>query len=105
MATATASTAPRPALPAVLRRRPVVGKLLILAVAAAVLAPLAHARWSSGSWPAALTVDVSGPLGEVSDWIIDNRDGHPLFLYFFGHVSNAVTLCVRAVYLALLAVG
>ncbi|MBT2415134.1 ABC transporter permease subunit [Streptomyces sp. ISL-12] len=104
MATATASTAPRPALPALLRRRPV-GKLLLLAVAAAVLAPLAHAQWSSGTWPAALTVDVSAPLGDVSDWIIDNRDSHPLFLYFFGHVSNAVVLSVRAVYLALLAVG
>ncbi|MEU4652914.1 ABC transporter permease subunit [Streptomyces sp. NPDC023723] len=80
-------------------------KLLLLALAAAVLAPLAHARWSSGSWPAALTVDVSGPLGEVSDWIIDNRDSHPLFLYFFGHVSNVIVLAVRAGYLALLAVG
>ncbi len=38
---------------------------------------------------------------------LDHRqpDSHPLFLYFFGHVSNAVALCVRAVYLALLAVG
>ncbi|MFK0114771.1 ABC transporter permease [Streptomyces sp. NPDC090994] len=104
MATATASTAPRPALPALLRRRPV-GKLLLLAVAAAVLGPLAHAQWAGGTWPAALTVDVSAPLGDVSDWIIDNRDSHPLFLYFFGHVSNAVVLSVRAVYLALLAVG
>ncbi|WP_320785223.1 ABC transporter permease [Streptomyces sp. CRN 30] len=104
MTTAAAPSAPRPALPGVLRRRPV-GKLLVLAVAAAVLVPLAHARGAGGTWPAALTVDVSGPLDDVSEWIIDNRDGHPLFLYFFGHVSNAIVLAVRGVYLALLAVG
>ncbi|MBT3156198.1 ABC transporter permease subunit [Streptomyces sp. CHA1] len=87
------------------RRHPALTKLLALAVLAAVLVPLAHARWASGSWPEALTVDVSAPLGSASDWIIDNRDSHPLFLYFFGHVSGAVVLCVRAVYLVLLAGG
>ncbi|MGW8946940.1 ABC transporter permease [Streptomyces koyangensis] len=87
------------------RRHPALTKLLALAVLAAVLMPLAHARWASGGWPEALTVDVSGPLGSASDWIIDNRDSHPLFLYFFGHVSNAVVLSVRAVYLVLLAGG
>ncbi|MER6751402.1 ABC transporter permease [Streptomyces fungicidicus] len=80
-------------------------KLLALALLAAVLVPLAAARWSSGTWPEALTVDVSAPLAATSDWIIDNRDTHPLFLHFLGHVSNAVVLSVRAVYLALLAVG
>ncbi|MCX4862601.1 ABC transporter permease subunit [Streptomyces sp. NBC_01005] len=58
-----------------------------------------------GTWPARLAVDLSGPLGRASDWIIDNRDSHPLFLYFFGHISNAVVLSVRAVYLVLLAAG
>ncbi|MGW7707281.1 ABC transporter permease subunit [Streptomyces sp. NPDC054771] len=58
-----------------------------------------------GAWPARFSVDLSGPLGDASDWIIDNRDSHPLFLYFFGHVSNAVVLSVRAVYLVLLAAG
>ncbi|MEU9656942.1 ABC transporter permease [Streptomyces chartreusis] len=103
MATVTAN-APRTALPGVLKQ-PVVRKLLLLALAAAVLVPLANARWASGSWPGALTVDVSGPLTKVSDWIIDNRDSHPLFLYFLGHISNAVVICVRAVYLVLLAAG
>ncbi|MBD0423127.1 ABC transporter permease subunit [Streptomyces sp. TRM S81-3] len=103
MATITA-TAQKASPPGILANR-AVRKLLILAAAAAILVPLAHAQWSSGTWPAAFTVDVSEPLGKASDWIIDNRDGHPLFLYFFGHVSNAVVLSVRAVYLALLAVG
>ncbi|GCB46605.1 ABC transporter permease subunit [Streptomyces sp. NL15-2K] len=102
MATITAS-APL-SLPGVLKHR-AVHKLLLIAVAAAVLVPLANARWASGSWPGALTVDVSEPLAKTSDWIIDNRDSHPLFLYFFGYISNAVVLSVRAVYLVLLAAG
>ncbi|WP_406122981.1 ABC transporter permease [Streptomyces sp. NBC_00989] len=103
MATVTAP-APRLALPGVFRHR-AAHKLLLLALAAAVLVPLANAHWSSGSWPHALTVDLSGPLGRANDWIIDNRDSSPLFLYFFGYVSNAVVLSVRAVYLVLLAAG
>ncbi|MFF3344463.1 ABC transporter permease [Streptomyces sp. NPDC002779] len=102
MATITAP-APR-TLPRVLRNR-AAAKLTLLALAAAILVPLAHARWASGSWPDALTVDLTGPLTLTSDWIIDNRDSHPLFLHFLGHVSNTVVLGVRAVYLVLLAAG
>ncbi|MER7494747.1 ABC transporter permease subunit [Streptomyces pharetrae] len=101
---ATITAPPARTLPALLRNR-AAAKLAALALVALVLVPLAHARWASGTWPEALTVDLSGPLTDTSDWIIDNRDSHPLFLYFFGHVSNAVVLCVRAVYLALLAAG
>ncbi|MFG2290060.1 ABC transporter permease [Streptomyces sp. NPDC048595] len=79
-------------------------KLLLLAVAAAVLVPLLAAKYGA-AWPSSLTVDVSGPLGKTSDWIIDNRDSHPLFVYFLGHLSNAVVISVRAVYLLLLALG
>lgn len=102
MATVTAAV-PR-TLPAVLRHR-AVHKLVLLAAVAAILVPLANARWASGTWPDALTIDFSGPLTTASDWIVDNRDSHPLFLYFFGHVSNVVVLGVRAVYLVLLAAG
>ncbi|MFI6806728.1 ABC transporter permease [Streptomyces luteogriseus] len=103
MATITANP-PRVGLPGLLRHR-AVHKLLLLALAAAILVPLANARWASGTWPSALTVDFSEPLAKASDWIIDNRDSHPLFLYFFGHVSNVVVIAVRAVYLTFLAVG
>ena len=103
MATITANP-PRVGLPGLLKHR-AVHKLLLLALAAAILVPLANARWASGTWPSALTVDFSEPLAKTSDWIIDNRDSHPLFLYFFGHVSNVVVIAVRAVYLAFLAVG
>ncbi|MGW3032599.1 ABC transporter permease [Streptomyces sp. NPDC001178] len=103
MATVTAQ-APRPALPAALKHR-AVQKILFLALAAAILVPLANAQWASGSWPQALTVDLSKPLTTASNWIIDNRDSNPLFLYFFGYISNAVVISVRAVYLVLLAAG
>ncbi|MFF7642302.1 ABC transporter permease subunit [Streptomyces canus] len=103
MATATAST-PR-ALPTGLLKHRAVHKLLLIALAAAVLVPLANAHWASGSWPAALTVDLTKPLSSASDWIIDNRDSHPLFLYFFGYVSNAVVISVHAVYVVLLGAG
>jgi glycine betaine/proline transport system permease protein len=103
MATLTAS-APRPALPGVLRHH-ATRKLLVLAALAAVLVPLVTARWAGSTWPAALTVDLSKPLASASNWIIDNRDSHPLFLYFFGYISNAVVISVRAVYLFLLAAG
>lgn len=56
---------------------PLVRKLGVLLVLAAVVVPFAASRWGSGAWPGALTVDVSGPLGTVSDWIVDNRDSHP----------------------------
>jgi glycine betaine/proline transport system permease protein len=82
-----------------------VRKLAVLAVIAAVVIPLAHAKWSGGSWPDALTVDVSGPLEKASDWILDNRDSHWIFLYFFGHISQAIITGVRVVYVALLTLG
>ncbi|WP_030668847.1 ABC transporter permease [Streptomyces sp. NRRL B-1347] len=105
MATATASTPVRDTGVGALLRHRAVTKLLLLAVVAAVAVPIVNAKWASGAWPDALTVDLSEPLGRTSDWIIDNRDSHPLFLYFFGHVSNAVVLAVRGVYLVLLAMG
>ncbi|MFF9477817.1 ABC transporter permease [Streptomyces sp. NPDC014733] len=108
MSAATVTTVPdAPSagpLRALLRRRGL-AKLVLLAVVAAVLVPLLHAKWSGGVWPEALTVDLSKPLGSASDWIIDNRDSHPLFVYFLGHLSNAVVLSVRGVYLVLLALG
>ncbi|MFJ9022698.1 ABC transporter permease [Streptomyces sp. NPDC102259] len=103
MATLT-TPAPRVALPGILKHQ-AVRKLLMLALAAAILVPLANARWASGTWPHALTVDLTSPLTGASDWIIDNRDSHPLFLYFFGYLSNGVVLSVRAVYLVLLGAG
>ncbi|MFI1970450.1 glycine/betaine ABC transporter permease [Streptomyces cinnamoneus] len=112
MSSATTTTG-RPAVaaapaPGALRtalRRPAARKVLLIALLTAVAAPFAAARWGSGSWPSGLTVALDGPLGKANDWIIDNRDSHWLFLYFFGHVSNAVIVSVRAVYTVLLALG
>ncbi|MFK0296261.1 ABC transporter permease [Streptomyces sp. NPDC090442] len=91
-------------LQGLLRRRGL-AKILLLAVAAAVLIPLIEAKWPGAAWPSALTVDVSGPLDHASNWIVDNRDSNWLFVYVLGHLSNAVVLSVRAVYLVLLALG
>ncbi|MFB7505328.1 ABC transporter permease [Streptomyces broussonetiae] len=96
-------SASRTAAPRVLRSR-AAGKLLLLALLTAVLLPFLS-RWGNGTWPHDLTVSLSKPLTSASNWVIDNRDSHPLFLYFFGYISNAVVLCVRAVYLVLLAAG
>ncbi|MEU7422645.1 ABC transporter permease subunit [Streptomyces sp. NPDC040750] len=96
--------ASRTGAPRLLKNR-AVGKLLLLALVAAVLAPWAATRWPGATWPHALTVDLTQPLATASDWVIDNRDSHPLFLYFFGYISDAVVLSVRAVYLTLLAGG
>lgn len=93
---------PRRAVPGLAGRR---GALLPMGVAVALLIPLAVVFPGAGGWPAALAVDLSGPLGRAGDWIIDHRDSHPLFLYFFGHISNAVVVSVRAVYVLLLAAG
>ncbi|MGW2747568.1 ABC transporter permease [Streptomyces sp. NPDC001450] len=97
-------TVPTPRTVPLLKNR-AVAKLLLLALAAAVLVPPLNSHWGGGAWPHALTVDLSKPLAGASDWVIDNRDSHPLFLYFFGYISNAVVLAVRAVYLTLLAAG
>ncbi|MGW6568869.1 ABC transporter permease subunit [Streptomyces sp. NPDC054975] len=97
---ATATGAGTGALRALARHR---GRLI--GAGAALGLVLGALLVGGGSWPAALAVDVSGPLGSASDWIIDNRDSHPLFLHFLGHVSNVVVVSVRAVYLVLLALG
>ncbi|MFD7919138.1 ABC transporter permease [Streptomyces sp. NPDC059740] len=81
------------------------GKLLLLAVLAAVLVPLLAGHFGSGTWPRALTVHLSSPLKHVSNWIIDNRDTAPVFTYGLGHLSNVVNLAVRGVYLVLLVLG
>ncbi|MCQ8769297.1 ABC transporter permease [Streptomyces telluris] len=101
------ATGPHPAALALraLWARPAARKLLVLAAAAAVLVPVAAALHGSGTWPTALTVDLSKPLTGASDWIIDNRDSHWAFLYFFGHISGAIIGAVHAVYTVLLALG
>ncbi|MEU0049841.1 ABC transporter permease subunit [Streptomyces sp. NPDC006309] len=103
MATLTVPTS-RTGAPRLLRSR-AAGKLLLLAVLAAVLAPWAATHWPGAAWPHELTVSLTKPLATASDWVMDNRDSHPLFLYFFGYISNAVIWAVRAVYLTLLAAG
>ncbi|MFD8818180.1 ABC transporter permease [Streptomyces sp. NPDC059627] len=101
MATISVPSPRRAALPTSRAAR----KLLALALVSVVLVPMANSHWAGAAWPHHLTVDLASPLSSASNWVIDNRDTHPLFLYFFGYISNAVVLTVRAVYLTLLAAG
>lgn len=80
-------------------------KTLAVAAAVLVLVPLGAVLLGGGSWPAGLTVDISGPLDDANQWVIDNRDTHPLFLYFLLHLSNTATDAVNAVYQGLDALG
>ncbi|MEV0218992.1 ABC transporter permease subunit [Streptomyces sp. NPDC050704] len=78
--------------------RPANRRLTGLAALAVVLVPLAAVLWGSDSWPGALGVDVSGPLDDFSQWIVDNRDTSPIFLYFLLHISNTAVDAVDGVY-------
>jgi glycine betaine/proline transport system permease protein len=101
----TPAAPPQPSAVRILLRHRVKGKLLLLALAALVLIPVGIALGGSGSWPAELTVDVSVPLNQANQWVIDNRETHPLFLYFLLHFSNTATDAVDAVYQFLDAMG
>ncbi|MFE3327702.1 ABC transporter permease [Streptomyces sp. NPDC059176] len=80
-------------------------KTFAVAAAVLVIVPLCAVLLGGGSWPAGLTVDISGPLDDANQWVIDNRDTHPLFLYFLLHLSNTATEAVNAVYQGLDALG
>lgn len=97
---APATEKQKPSAPALREalNHPVQRKLLVLAVIAAVLVPAGIVLGGSGGWPAALHVDISQPLDDVNRWVVDNRDSHPLFLYFLLHLSNTATDAVRGVY-------
>ncbi|MFJ6634539.1 ABC transporter permease [Streptomyces sp. NPDC091376] len=75
-----------------------VGALVVLVVLGSVLL-------GGGGWPAGLTADISGPLDDANEWVVDNRDTHPLFLYFLLHLSNTATDAVDGVYQVLDALG
>ncbi|MFD7615207.1 ABC transporter permease [Streptomyces sp. NPDC059828] len=79
--------------------------LLAGGAALAVLVVLGALLLGGGGWPSALTVDISAPLDDANDWVIDNRDTHPVFLYFLLHLSNTATDGVNAVYQGLDALG
>ncbi|MGW0822797.1 ABC transporter permease [Streptomyces sp. NPDC002845] len=68
--------------------RPSTRRLAALAAVAVVLVPFAAVLWGSGAWPSQLTVDVSTPLDDAYNWVLDNRNTSPVFLYFLLHLSN-----------------
>ncbi|MFG2624115.1 ABC transporter permease [Streptomyces sp. NPDC048473] len=82
------SKEPAPVAAPSLTQHRLVRRLLPFAVAMVVLIPLCAVLWGSGSWPSDLTVDVSTPLDHAYDWVVENRDTSPVFLYFLLHLSN-----------------
>ncbi|WP_128984521.1 ABC transporter permease [Streptomyces roseicoloratus] len=76
---------------------------LVLLVLAALL-PTA-ALLADGGWPQALSLDLAPGLDTFADWVVDNRETHPVFLYFLLHLSNAATDSVAWVHDLLTATG
>ncbi|MHC0434219.1 ABC transporter permease [Streptomyces sp. O3] len=62
-------------------------KLMALLAAVLVLV-VSAATIGATAWPEALQVDVKTPLTDLKHWLDDNRETHPVFLYFLLHVSN-----------------
>jgi glycine betaine/proline transport system permease protein len=61
----------------------------MLALGVAVLVAVVSAVVTgSGSWPHAWTVDFSTPLGNLDEWIVNNRTSSWIFVYFLLHFSN-----------------
>ncbi|MGW8380672.1 ABC transporter permease subunit [Streptomyces sp. ODS28] len=80
-----------------LRTHPTARRMLPLLAVAVVAVPVAAALWGSDGWPSELTVNVQKPLDDANQWIADNRDTNPVFVYFLLHLSNAAQNSVDGV--------
>ncbi|MFC8132508.1 ABC transporter permease [Streptomyces sp. NPDC057302] len=69
----------------------------ILLLAAVLVAVVSAAVTANGAWPSDLTFDVRSPLDDVNTWMAENRDTHPIFLYFLLHISNTSQSAVDGV--------
>lgn len=78
---------------------------MLPAAFAVLIAVVAALATGSDGWPEALHVDVRTPLGDLNDWLVDNRDTHPVFLYFLLHLSNNAESAVDGVYQLLSTLG
>jgi glycine betaine/proline transport system permease protein len=70
----------------------------VLAVLLALLVVVLSAAVSgSGVWPGGWTVDIKTPLNDLDNWLVDNREKSPIFLYFLLHISNSAESSVDAI--------
>lgn len=70
----------------------------VLALVFAVLVVLVGAAaGGSGVWPSGWTVDIKTPLNDLDNWLVDNREKSPIFLYFLLHISNAAESSVDGI--------
>ncbi|RSS87114.1 ABC transporter permease subunit [Streptomyces sp. WAC05292] len=85
-------------------RRPNLPATPAVLLVLALLLPTA-ALLADGGWPQALRLDLAPQLDTFADWVVDNRETHPVFLYFLLHLSNAATDSVARVHDLLTAIG
>lgn len=77
----------------------------LLLLCAVLVAVVSAAVTANGVWPSDLTVDVRSPLDDLNTWMAENRDTHPLFLYFLLHISNTSQSAVDGVFSGLESLG
>ncbi|HWM37251.1 MAG TPA: ABC transporter permease subunit [Streptomyces sp.] len=69
----------------------------VLLLFTVVVVVVSAALSGSGAWPASLTVDIKTPLNDLDNWLVDNRETSPVFLYFLLHISNSAESAVAAI--------
>ncbi len=52
---------------------------------------------SAWEFPPAWNLGLRTPIDEFQRWVIGNRSWHPLFVYFFGPVSDSIDISLRGV--------
>jgi glycine betaine/proline transport system permease protein len=85
-----------PQSPGLLSRFAASPKAIVL-VAVVLVAIVSAAVSGSGVWPADWAYDIRSPLTDLNEWLVDNRDTHPLFLYFLLHISNTAESSVDGI--------
>ncbi len=84
------------AAPSALQRLASSPKALIVLLTVLVVI-VSAAVSGSGAWPQAWTVDIRTPLNDLDNWLVDNRETSPIFLYFLLHISNFAETSVDAI--------
>ncbi|MGH3311653.1 MAG: ABC transporter permease [Streptomyces sp.] len=85
-----------PATPGGLARLAGSPKALLLLLTVLVVV-VSAAVTGSGTWPQGWTVDIKTPLNDLDNWLVDNREKSPVFLYFLLHLSNFAETSVAGI--------
>ena len=77
----------RPAAAGTRFGRPVGKPALVAGVVAAMLLGFVVFR-NDFAWPSGLGFSLSERMDRVYDWVVDNQNSSPIFVYFFNYISN-----------------